>query len=112
MSRKMTYASEMRFRVTLQSPVETADGAGGIVRSWQTEAQVWARALPVAGGAEIEGGQVHSSLRMRMLLRLRSDMDESWRIVFAGKQYRVDTIEKSVEQKGMMEVSAREVISA
>ena len=41
-----------RHRLVIEAPVETADGAGGVTRSFETVATVWGLIEPL-GGAEI-----------------------------------------------------------
>jgi len=47
--------AEMRERVTLQSPMRAADGAGGADVSWTDAAIVWAKVEEGAGGERLTG---------------------------------------------------------
>lgn len=50
----MSDPGELRHRLTLEAPVETPDGAGGVTRSFATVATLWAAVTPVSmrGGVE------------------------------------------------------------
>ena len=49
----MTQPGELDRRLTLEAPVETDDGAGGVTRSYQTVTTLWAAVAPVSARADI-----------------------------------------------------------
>ena len=62
----------LKTRLTIQSPVETADGQGGVARSYTTMAVVWAAVTPLAargGGAGVEADAEGATVKYRILLR-------------------------------------------
>jgi SPP1 family predicted phage head-tail adaptor len=42
----------LRHRLTVEAPVETADGAGGVTRSFEAVGQIWGLISPL-GGSEV-----------------------------------------------------------
>ncbi len=55
--------------LTLETPVDTPDGAGGFTRSWQALGMLWANIVPRTGRAR-DGGEVSvAQTRYRITLR-------------------------------------------
>jgi head-tail adaptor len=62
-------AGQLRDRLTLQAPVETADGQGGVQRSYAAVRKVWAEVTPAAPRFSIEADVMGASARTRILVR-------------------------------------------
>jgi head-tail adaptor len=58
----------MRHRLVLQTPAETPDLAGGVVRGWSTVATLWAAIEPLSGTPEVVGAAPTSLARLRVVL--------------------------------------------
>ena len=76
-------ASDLRHRVDLQSPSDTPDGLGGYTRSWSTVATVWAHVTPGQGGERVIAHGLRAQSPYDVRIRYRSDVSESWRLVWA-----------------------------
>jgi SPP1 family predicted phage head-tail adaptor len=59
----------MRRRLTIMAPVETDDGAGGVVRTYEDTSTVWAAVEPVAGGFRLAAGASGQTVTHRIILR-------------------------------------------
>ena len=59
----------LRHRLVLHAPVELDDGAGGVVRSYEPAATLWAAIEPVAaeryGGADRQGARITHRITLR-----------------------------------------------
>ena len=75
----------MRWRVTLQAPVETDDGAGGVVVSWVDVASVWAEVRPRRGGEGLWADAPAGRLTSEIVMRWRDDVWPGMRLV-AGER--------------------------
>jgi len=75
----------MRSRVTLQAPVETDDGAGGVVVSWVDVASVWAEVRPRRGGEGLWADAPAGRLTSEIVMRWRDDVWPGMRLV-AGER--------------------------
>jgi SPP1 family predicted phage head-tail adaptor len=64
----------LRHRLTLEAPVEMADGAGGVVRSWSDQGQVWASVEPMGANDAVVADKRIGALTHRVTLRHRSDL--------------------------------------
>lgn len=74
----------MRYRVTIETPQLTPDGAGGFTETWQslaTAPTVYASIVPVAAGAAMKFGQVEAEVTHNIVLRYRTDVKAGMRLV-------------------------------
>lgn len=79
----MTAIGDRCQRLVLEKPVETPDGAGGVVRSYCGIALLWGRieGLAVASAAEKErAGRLELAQRLRITLRWRAGIDGTMRL--------------------------------
>src|SRR5262249_58585349 len=56
-------------RLVLEAPVESGDGAGGVVRSYEAIATLWAQITPVAASGDVAADSLGAKLRHRIVLR-------------------------------------------
>ncbi len=75
-----TGISELRQRITLQSPVDTPDGEGGFSRQWQTIATVWASSDAASPRMRFEAAQQEYSTSHRITIRWRPDVSAAMRL--------------------------------
>ncbi len=75
----------MRTRTTLQAPVETDDGAGGVSIGWEDVAEVWAEVRPRRGGESLWADAPAGRLSSEIVMRWRNDVWPGMRIV-AGER--------------------------
>jgi SPP1 family predicted phage head-tail adaptor len=81
-------------RITLEAPTVTRDSVGGVVNSYATVATVWAELLQdQSRGREIDEGGARRALgSIRLRIRGRSDLAETWRVGMAGKLYDITAL--------------------
>jgi len=82
---RRTTGSDLRHKVTIRKPNQTADDVGQMVDNWTTEAGVVARDVPAAfqivGGSErARGIQIEAGETALFSLRYRDDVDVTMRI--------------------------------
>jgi SPP1 family predicted phage head-tail adaptor len=80
MSRRTT-TSRLRYKMTLQSEVQTPDTAGGYTRSWQDIAELWAEITPLSGRERLVAMQLESNVTHRVLIRSRSGVSSGQRLI-------------------------------
>lgn len=61
-------------RLTLERPVETGDGQGGVLRGFEVLATVWGRIEPVSAAWREAAGAERATVTHRILLRRRDDI--------------------------------------
>lgn len=87
MSARVRLAS-LRHRVTLQAPVDTDDGAGGVTTAWSGVATLWAAIAPSAPGSageRIAAGRIEAAARLRLTIRHRADLTHAMRFALSGR---------------------------
>ncbi|MBX3504892.1 MAG: phage head closure protein [Parvibaculum sp.] len=72
----------MRERVTLQSPLLTADGAGGANIAWEDEATVWAKVEELGGDERVTGERLAARARLRLTIRYREGLNAAMRVIW------------------------------
>jgi SPP1 family predicted phage head-tail adaptor len=85
----MTGIGELNRRLTLQEPVETADGAGGVTRTYADVATVWARIDPVSARYDIVAAGAGATVTHRITIRSGPDVTTRHRFTEGARVYRV-----------------------
>ena len=64
----------LRRRLTLEEPVETSDGAGGVTRGYVAVATLWAEVTPVSARADITADSSGAVVRLHIVIRMRAGL--------------------------------------
>jgi SPP1 family predicted phage head-tail adaptor len=70
----------LRHRLTIAAPVETDDGAGGVVRTWADAATVWAAVEAVSAAERFEAAQAGRTVTHRIVMRAGQDLTTRHRL--------------------------------
>ena len=65
----MTQPGDLNRRLVLEQPVETADGAGGVTRTYQTVTTLWAQVVPLRAGADVSADSLAANVTHRIIIR-------------------------------------------
>lgn len=78
-------------RLTLQAPIESDDGQGGVVRGYADQAAVWAQVAPVVASAVERGvaGAEVAAMQLRIILRAGVTLTRTHRFVDGANIYRI-----------------------
>lgn len=101
----MTQPGELNRRLTLQAPVESDDGEGGVTRAYTTVATLWAQVTPQAMRADIAAEARGASLRFRILIRRRDGVTTAHQFVDGATVYRVVAARVSADRR-FLEIDA------
>lgn len=82
-------AGRLRHRIALQSATEARDSHGQPVKTWTTQALIWAGVEPLRGKEMETAHQVAAEATVRIVMRYRSDITADWRIVFDSHTYEI-----------------------
>jgi SPP1 family predicted phage head-tail adaptor len=85
----MTEIGELNRRLTLQAPVEAADGAGGSTRSYADVTTLWAKVEPLAARFDIIGAGAGATVTHRITIRRGPDVTTRHRLLEGARTYRV-----------------------
>lgn len=98
---------DLNRRLVLEAPVESADGEGGVTRSYQTVATLWAQVLPLTAVADIAAASLGAALRYRIMVRARDDVTTRHRLVDGAHVYRVIAARLAADRR-FLELEAEE----
>jgi len=65
---------ELRTRAILETPVDSTDDSGALVRVWQPVAAVWAKIAPKRGAEIFVAGEQETVLTSEVVVRWRPDV--------------------------------------
>lgn len=77
-------AGKLRELITLQAPGVAKDGLGQRVESWNTVADVYARAQPLRGREFFAAGQINSEASVKFTIRYRDGVTANMRVLWRG----------------------------
>ena len=93
-------------RLTLEAPVETADGAGGVIRSYATVATVWASVEPVAARGDVVAVQLGATVTHRITVRFSADITTRHRLRGGARVFRIVSLRE--RGKRWLDIQAEE----
>lgn len=92
-------------KMELQSFAEVND-SGSLKPSYTTVANVWGKVTSPRGNQAFEAARNVTKETIRVQLRLRSDVNEKWRLVWLDKIYNIVTVDRSQHRRNEMWVTA------
>ena len=103
----MTAAGDLNRRLTLQAPVETDDGEGGVVRAYADVCTLWAQVTPLGGRTDVVAGSLGAAIRYRISIRARDDVTTRHIFQDGVRSYRIIAERLSVDRR-FLEIDAEE----
>ena len=97
-------------RLTLEAPVESADGAAGVVRSYSTVATLWAEVTPVSAARAIEAERVGARITHRIGIRFSSDITTTHRFLDGDRMFRIVSLRDRDGRKRYLAIEAEEIV--
>ena len=94
-------------RLSLESPVEEADGAGGVTRTYESSALVWAAVTPLTASAEIAAAARGAKVTHRIVIRAGRTVTNRDRFVDGARIYRVVVAHESADRR-RIEIAAEQ----
>jgi SPP1 family predicted phage head-tail adaptor len=98
----------LRHRLVLEAPVETADDAGGVVRSYATAATVWAAIEPLAPRETVDADGLAATLTHRITIRADVTVTTRHRFKLGTRVLRILTVRDPDECGRFIEIGAQE----
>ncbi|MGD9545209.1 MAG: phage head closure protein [Methylocystis sp.] len=81
----------LRYRVTLEAPIDTPDDAGGYARSFTPVASLWARIAPSGAREDFVEQRAEQATTHIVTIRWRSDVAKDMRFVHRGRELRIQS---------------------
>jgi SPP1 family predicted phage head-tail adaptor len=102
----MTDPGRLRHRLTLEAPVETPDGAGGVLRTYAAAATVWAELAPVAARGAVAAHARGATVTHRIVIREGPEVTMRHRFRKGGRIFEIVALR---EREGrLLEIEAEE----
>lgn len=79
----------LRHRLTLEAPVETPDGAGGVVRTFAAQASLWGQIEPVGLRAVPRQDRLMQEVTHRITIRARSGITAAHRLTRGTRLFEI-----------------------
>ena len=104
----MTDPGDLRHRLLLEQPVETADGAGGVTRSYATVTTLWAAVVPVSARGDVVADDLGARITHRIVIRSGPDLTTRHRLREGSRIYRILALRDQDERGRFVEIDAEE----
>jgi SPP1 family predicted phage head-tail adaptor len=104
----MTSIGELNRRLTLEEPVETADGAGGSTRAYAAVTTLWARVEPVSARYDMVADGRGGTITHRITIRRGPDITTLHRFVEGARIYQVVAVRDEDSDRRFRVVHAEE----
>jgi head-tail adaptor len=85
----MTDPGRLNARLTLELPVESADGAGGFARGYAAGPRLWASLTPVDARRDGFAANPGATVTHRIVVRMRSDITTRHRLRKGARLFRI-----------------------
>lgn len=90
---------EMRHRLALEAPLESADGGGGVARTWSLVAEVWGAVRPISGTERFEADGLHGRVSHEIWTRYRPDVGPDMRFRLGARIFEIRAAIDSGERR-------------
>ena len=104
----MTGAGDLDSRLVLEAPVETADGAGGVVRRYEAVATLWAALMPLTARAGVEAEANGATLTHRIVIRKGPAITTRHRFRLGARIFRIVSLREQTARGRLLEIAAQE----
>lgn len=100
----------LRHRLVLEEPVESADGAGGVTRSFSPVATLWAEVTPVSAARAFEAERSGARITHRIGIRFADDITTKCRFRFGERIFRIVSLRDRDGRKRFLTIEAEEIV--
>ena len=104
----MTDPGILKQRLVLEAPVETADDAGGVLRSYAPAAFLWAAVDPIDARADTRGGDAGATIRSRITVRAGPEITTRHRLRQGSRLWRIVSVREADRSGRLLAIEAEE----
>ena len=97
-------AGELRKRITIETPVRSADGVGEMVPAWSLFGVVWASIEPLSGNEKIQAQQVNANVDIKVTMRYLAGVVPAMRIRFGTRTFQIASVQNIEERNREMDL--------
>jgi SPP1 family predicted phage head-tail adaptor len=80
---------DLRHRLSLEAPLVTADGGGGVSRTWALVTEVWGAIRPLSGSEATEADGVAGRVSHEIWVRHRTGVTPEMRFAFGTRLFEI-----------------------
>jgi SPP1 family predicted phage head-tail adaptor len=102
----MTDPGKLNRRLVLEVPLETADGSGGVTRSYAAVATLWAQVEPVAARGDVDAAALGAVITHRIQVRYNPDITLRHRFRDGARIFRIVAMRERA--KRFLDIDAEE----
>jgi SPP1 family predicted phage head-tail adaptor len=95
----VTPPGDLDRRLDLEQPVESADGAGGVSRGFETAMTLWASVEPVSARNTVVADAPGATITHRITIRRRAAVTTRHRFVDGSTVYRIVTLREDATRR-------------
>lgn len=106
----MSNPGALNRRLTLEVPVESADGAGGVTRNFDAVATLWAEVTPVAATRAIEADRAGARITHRIGIRFSDDITTRHRFSDGERVFRIVSLRDRDGRRRFLTIEAEEIV--
>ncbi len=99
----------LRHRLVLEAPVETSDDAGGVVRSYEAGATLWAAIVPISARGDADASQFGAAVSHRIVVRKGADISTRHRLRDGARIFRIVAFRDPDESGRFIEITVEEL---
>jgi SPP1 family predicted phage head-tail adaptor len=104
----MTDPGSLDKRIVIEAPAEIADGAGGVIRSYENGGTVWASVTPVSARADVEADLAAAAVTHRIVIRSGPALTTRHRLRLGERVFRITAFRDADLRARFIEISAQE----
>jgi SPP1 family predicted phage head-tail adaptor len=104
----MTDPGSLDKRIVIEAPVETPDGAGGVMRDYETAATVWGSITPVAARPDVEADRAETAVTHQIVVRSGPELTTQHRLRSGARVFRILAFRESDGHGRFVDISAQE----
>jgi SPP1 family predicted phage head-tail adaptor len=106
----MMNTGDLKYRLVLEQPVESADGAGGVTRSYTSVATLWASVSPVSARGEVAADDLGAEVTHQIVIRFRADMTTRHRLREGARIFVIAALRDQDGSGRFLEIEAQELL--
>lgn len=104
----MTDPGTLNRRLTVEEPVETPDGAGGVIRSFAAGATLWASVMPLSAREILDAARLGMILSHRIVVRAGPVLSVRHRLREGGRIFCIASVRPQDARETFLEIAVEE----
>lgn len=104
-----TTAGELRERVTIQRVSNARDAIGGVIETWSTLMQVYAKVAPMSAGEQYRRQQIQASAQWKVTVRYANAIAPADRLVWRDRTFQIKGITNPDMRRRFLDLACEEL---